>query len=336
MLARVRLAVQSHLDYESRLHDIARRIYYILLSTADKQPYTPANEINTHVIEWLDNRDTDDSFFAWVHYMDTHYPFYQDGEMLEKIGADQISSTEQRRVNRLMNESPEKLDEGDINTLTTLYDAETRFTDLEIGRLLDALRERKLYDDTVIIITSDHGEAFGEHGGFGHYKALYEELFRVPLVIHVPTQTSATVDTQVGLVDLKPTILDYGGLEIPESTSGESLLPVIEDSQYNRTDVRHVIGHGDPLGVRTDRWKYIWWDRNGDEPLDAELFDLRADPDEMEDVSNDHPDVVSEFDAFLADHVARARETDHDPDAVADAPAKDEDMEAQLEALGYK
>jgi arylsulfatase A-like enzyme len=234
-----------------------------------------------------------------------------------------------------MNEDPEELSEHDVDTLTTLYDAETYFTDRELGRLFDTLRERELYEDTLVIVTSDHGEAFGEHDGFGHYKALYEELVRVPLVIHVPGQESKTVDSQVGLADLSPTVLDYLGLETPDTVSGESLRPLIEGDRSERVDERHVIGHGDPLGVRTERWKYIWWVRDGDEPIDAELFDLRADPEETTDVSADNPKLVEAFDEYLATHVAHADETADALDSQTETEV-DAEIEDQLEALGYR
>jgi arylsulfatase A-like enzyme len=97
-----------------------------------------------------------------------------------------------------------------------------------------------------------------------------------------------------------------------------------------------VLGHGAPLGLRTTRWKYVWRDRDGDEPLDAELFDLRADPQETTDVSDDHPEVVTAFDDYLAAHVAHGDATDHDPEAATHGEDDDAEIESQLEALGYK
>jgi arylsulfatase A-like enzyme len=333
-LERVRLAVQPYLDSDSRLYDLARRMYYFLLTTTNERPYAPADEINDHVIEWLDSREGDDPFFSWVHYMDPHYPFYQDEETLAAVGVDPISNSEQRRLNRLMNEEPESLTDADIDLLTDLYDAEVYFTDQQLGRLFDALRERGLYDDTLVIVTSDHGEAFGEHDGFGHYKALYEELVRVPLVMQIPDQESATVHTQTGHADLAPTILDYLGIDHSLAFSGDSLRTLIEGQSSEHG--RHVVGHGDPLGVRTEEWKYIWWDRDGDEPLDAELFDLQTDPAETTDVGDEHPDVVEEFDEYLASHVRHAEETGgalDDSEGAADAEGE---IAEQLEALGYK
>ncbi|MFB6219674.1 MAG: hypothetical protein ABEH77_10970, partial [Halobacteriaceae archaeon] len=97
-------------------------------------------------------------------------------------------------------------------------------------------------------------------------------------------------------------------------------------------DRRLVVGHGRPLGVRTRDWKYIWWERDGDQPVEAELFDLDEDPEETTDVSAGNPAVVKEFDAFLADHVAEARETDVETEPAA----VEDDIADQLEALGYR
>lgn len=367
VLERIRLAVSSTFGQESWIYDFLRPIYYFLLTATDERPYAPADEVNEQFLSWLDDRDSSSPFFSWVHYMDVHYPFYQDDDRLAEIGSDPISTGTQRRLNRLMNESPEELTDADIDTLTTLYDAETRFVDEQLGRLLDALHDRGLYEDTVVIITSDHGEALGEHNRFGHYSAHYEEIVRVPLVFHVPGTVGGIVDRQVGLVDIAPTVLDYldESVDIAEDVpfSGTSIRPLVEDASNGETGDHegvggdwlgvdnerrlgeddpwwpgnhHVLGHGEPLGIRTERWKYIWWDRDGDEPLDADLFDLRDDPQETTDVSEDYPDVVTTFDDYLAAHVAHGKATDHDPEAASHDGDADGEIEAQLEALGYK
>lgn len=349
LLERTRLAVSSAFGQESWIYDYLRPVYYFLLSATDERPYAPADEVNEQFLSWLDDRDSSAPFFSWVHYMDTHYPFYQDDDLLAEIGADPISMRTQRRVNRLMNESSEELTDEGTEILRTLYNAEVRFTDEQLGLLFEGLRERNLWEETLVIVTSDHGEALGEHGAFGHYKALYEELFRVPLILQIPGLGSHQIDKQVGLVEIAPTVLDYVGepvtVDHDEPFSGTSLRWLIEANDDGTgkninqwPGHRHVIGHGDPLGVRTEKWKYIWWDREGAEPLNTELFDLDTDPGETTDVSDDFPRIVSKFDVFLGNHVARAEETDHEPEAVADAGGNtgDDDIEAQLEALGYK
>jgi arylsulfatase A-like enzyme len=145
----------------------------------------------------------------------------------------------------------------------------------------------------------------------------------------------------VGHVEIAPTVLDF--LDEPiaadeeEAHSGASLRHLI-DGDEEWPSQRHVIGHGDPLGVRTKRWKYIWWDRDGDKPVDSELFDLQTDPDETTDVSDEYPNVTSELDTCLSGHIAQAKETDHDPNTTTrnEGETSDEGIEAQLKALGYK
>jgi len=345
ILERTRLSVSSVFGQESLIYDYLRPIYYFLLAATDERPYAPADEVNEQFFSWLDNRNSSAPFFSWIHYMDTHYPFYQKDDRLAEINADPIPMRTQRRVNRLMNESPEALTHKETETLRTLYDAETRFTDEQLGLLFENLRERDLWEETLVIITSDHGEALGEHGAFGHYKALYEELFRVPLIFRIPSVSSHRIEEQVGLVEIAPTVLDYVGepinMDHDGSFSGTSLRRLIEgNNDGNDKDSnewpghKHVIGHGDPLGVRTERWKYVWWDRNGNKPLEVELFDLHADPKETTDVSDDYPEIVTMFDNYLEAHIAHSEATDHEPDAASyDANSE---IESQLEALGYR
>lgn len=338
LIDRIRLTAAEYVSEDSKLYDLLRRVYYLLLTATAERPYTPADDINDRFFDWFDGRENDDQFFGWVHYMDAHYPFYQDESMFEKIGADPLSMGRQREVNRLMNEEPESMTDADVEDLETLYDAETRFSDDQLGRLLDGLRARDAEEDTLVVVTSDHGEALGEHDAFGHYPVLYEELVRVPLVVRVPGESSATVTEQVGLADIAPTVLDYLDLPVETDTdepfSGASIRPLAEGTHDGEwVGNRHVIAHDDPIGLRTPRWKYGWIDHDGPEPNRVELFDLDADPEETTDVSDEHPDLVAEFDDYLADHVRHAEATDHDPDAPSDTA--DDDVQDQLEALGY-
>ncbi len=107
-----------------------------------------------------------------------------------------------------------------------LYDGEVAFVDHQIGRILDAVRSGSAKDRTAIMVTSDHGEAFGEHGMWRHGFELWEPLVRVPWLIHVPGVAAQKIDRRRSLIDLVPTILDLFRLNAPEKgLSGESLLP---------------------------------------------------------------------------------------------------------------
>ena len=123
-----------------------------------------------------------------------------------------------------------------IDYLIKLYDAEIMYVDSHIGKLLRKLDELGIKDDTLIIITADHGEEFYEHGSFGHSETLYQEIIRVPLMIYYPKEFEPQrIEKRVSLVDVFPTILDTLQIEIPEDVEGISMLPLLKGkSTYDR------------------------------------------------------------------------------------------------------
>ena len=118
---------------------------------------------------------------------------------------------------------------GDTLTLQNSTAAARRFGNQTPGKLLDRLRERGLYEELTIVITSDHGEEFNEHGGFWHGTTLYDEQVRVPLLVKLSESRrgGTVVRHWVQSIDLMPTILEYVGLSIPDWVEGESLLPLV-------------------------------------------------------------------------------------------------------------
>jgi arylsulfatase A-like enzyme len=142
----------------------------------------------------------DQRFFMWVHYVDPH------ADYVPHDGFDFGSKGRER------------------------YDGEIAFVDQQLGRLLDFVQQGPLKDNTIIIVSSDHGEAFGEHGLYRHGFELWEELIRVPLIIHVPGIAPKRETVRRSLIDLAPTILDLLGVPLPDPSaadafSGHSLLP---------------------------------------------------------------------------------------------------------------
>ena len=172
--------------------------------------YQDAETVNRHLVRWLDeDAPSDDPWFMFVGYMDPHDPYFPhpyDGSGYA----------------RAANQHPD-LEEAD--TLRALYDGEITYWDQQFGALMDDLRRRGVYDDTMIIITSDHGEEFGDHGGFWHGTTLYDEQVHVPLFVKLPGNDRA--GTHVGhwvqSIDLMPSILRRVGLDVPEGVQGGSL-----------------------------------------------------------------------------------------------------------------
>ena len=172
--------------------------------------YQDAETVNRHLVRWLDeDAPSDDPWFMFVGYMDPHDPYFPhpyDGSGYA----------------RAANQHP---DLAEADTLRALYDGEITYWDQQFGALMDDLRRRGVYDDTMIIITSDHGEEFGDHGGFWHGTTLYDEQVHVPLFVKLPGNDRA--GTHVGhwvqSIDLMPSILRRVGLDVPEGVQGGSL-----------------------------------------------------------------------------------------------------------------
>ncbi len=167
--------------------------------------------------------------------------------------------------------------EKEIGFLGALYDGCINYVDERISELLDHLREAGLYDDSLIVITSDHGEEFAEHGLFLHAQPGFEEITRIPLIVKLPgaPATAAPAGLRIphlaAVVDLMPTILDVLDLPVPEQAQGRSLMPAVLRGEA----VRDAVQIGNVL--RTPRWKYFG--------KRQELYDLEADPGERRDLA---------------------------------------------------
>jgi arylsulfatase A-like enzyme len=176
------------------------------------------------------------------------------------------------------------------------YTSLIREVDSQIGRFLAWLRERGLADDTIVIVTGDHGEAFGEpHGGSGHGFTAYDEELRVPLIIWNPRlfRDGGRVTTVGSHIDLAPTILDLLGLRSPNGWDGASLF---DERKPPRAYLFAAAWGQYLLGVRSGDWKYIYDARLGSE----ELYNLTEDPDERRDLSRLEPVRASELRRRLA------------------------------------
>jgi arylsulfatase A-like enzyme len=211
------------------------------------------------------------------------------------------------------------------------YDSEIAFTDAHIGRLLEAMKEMGVYDDTLIVLTADHGEEFLDHGRFGHSTTVYNELIHVPLIIKSPGQREGTVvEREVGLIDIYPTVLARLGITVKHRISGRSLdgeavgRPVF--SETRRGEPYSSSNRYQRMALMTGRHKLIW-DRFKDR---IELYDLAQDPTERTDLSKKQPETVERLKAQLAERHQQLR-----PGREADrVNLTDREIE-ELRALGY-
>ncbi len=227
------------------------------------------------------------------------------------------------------------LSREEIDFLERLYLREIESVDRRLGQILAALELSGRAADTIVVVTSDHGEAFGEHGRFLHGDSLYNELVRVPLVIAGPgVAPGRRVATAVSHVDLMPTLGEL--LAMPAAdTQGRSLLPALTGGRLARRPV--YLESPDRLdfdGLVAGGWKMIA-DRDGGS---VELYDLDRDPGELDDLSREQGEVAQRLLALLdevrRDHRLRrsARESAVAPEALDRASRE---IRQQMEALGY-
>ena len=221
----------------------------------------------------------------------------------------------------------DKRSEADRQHLVDLYDAGIAYTDEWLGSLLARLDELGIDDQTVVVVLSDHGEAFLEHGRFKHAD-VYDEVLRIPLAIRLPGPRAARrVAESVEMVDVLPTVLEAVGLEIPERVQGRSLQAVMRgDSMSGRAVFAQWRDRG-YVTLRRDGYKYIG------RPKQLELYELASDPREQHNLAHVHPKRVRRLAAEAEATAERSRQIQ-----PQDAPAGkelDDDTRGQLEALGY-
>jgi len=228
-------------------------------------------------------------------------------------------------------EGTSDFDEQDRRYLVDVYDECIHGVDAGVGRLLAALDAAGWMDDAWIVLTSDHGEAFREHGTFQH-RQLYQEELRVPLIIRPPggLPVSRRVAATAGLADLAPTLLAALGIEVPRAMQGRSLMPL---SGLVPRAVLSAAGEGDEFHARVHDGRKLLLRSGGR----REAYDLHADPRESHDLlhADDEPEWVAEWAAALAegraeDDALRARLGDPRPLEGLDAELLD-----TLRALGY-
>jgi len=235
-------------------------------------------QLTDDALSWIElHRERD--FFLWLHYLDPHVPYAPPEAQLRGLEpADRIG--QQFDQASVIRNGGYALTMEEREWLRELYDAEVRHVDESIGRLLEQIRALKLYDDALIILTSDHGEEFWEHGAFEHGHSLYDELLRVPLIVKpVGGVAQRRVHTAVSTQALFATVLDRCSLEIPDfaiptlaplwrGAPGAPRPPIVGSSML----------YGDEqISILDGRYKYIRNLNTGAE----QLFDIDTDPLEL-------------------------------------------------------
>ncbi len=242
-----------------------------------------AADITRGVVPWLDqNRNR--RFFLYLHSLDVHYDY------LPRPPFDDLFLSPDRQG---------------LDQEKDLYDNEIAYNDREVGNLLAALMRLGLYDDTVIVLTADHGEEFGEHGYYRHGHTLFEPAIHIPWILKLPgsRHKGLRVDQPAGNIDIAPTLLAYAGIPQPESFQGSSWQPFFDggDSPQRQRLYAEQLSSKDVLyAARDRRFKYIY--RLIPQPEEL-LFDLEQDPEEQRNILSSHPMSARELREDLLNYV---------------------------------
>ena len=180
--------------------------------------YQPADVVLGDARAFI-NSNKDSRWMIYAHLMEPHDPYFEH-PIVDGTGSEDYNGV---AYGRAEHEHP---DPADTEYLLKVYKDEIEFLDLELGRFITWLKEKGQYENTAIIVISDHGEEFNEHGGFWHGTTLYDEVLHVPLIIKTPKELpkNVRVPWQVRSIDIAPTITQLLGLDPAESWEGENLL----------------------------------------------------------------------------------------------------------------
>lgn len=261
------------------------------------------------VIKWLSSNKSQ-SFFLFIHLFDPH-----------------ASYSPPDPFNKIYRGRP--------------YDGEVAYVDYCLGKLFDKLKKWRIFEKALIIITSDHGESLGEHNYWGHGKKLFEPSLRIPLIVSFPSEIpqDKVIHSLVRSIDIMPTLLDLLSLDPVRDVQGISLLPLMFEEAR---DLR-LTSYGETLfprlrfdeaelrSYRTERWKYIRY-LTGNKVIREELFDLKNDLQEIQDVSKIEVTKTKEL-AFLLDELI---ENDRKKAVNKNTFfSMDEETKRKLKSLGY-
>ncbi|HKU40959.1 MAG TPA: sulfatase, partial [Polyangiales bacterium] len=269
-----------------------------------------AQEVAGDVLAWLDGRPQNKPFFLYVHTIDPHVPYRPPKSFLSMYDPDPYSGpVDFSRTNELLEQikiGKLPLNDRDKVRLQALYDGEISYHDVHFAAILDGLDKRGLRDDTMVVVTADHGEEFWDHGSVGHGHSVYDELLHIPMMVRIPglTEGNAVLRGDVGLVDVAPTILDAMGLPIPEAMSGRSFLPELRGdgpAAPRATASQFMTG---VRSLATGRWKLL---QNG--LANAQLYDLERDPHETQNLVAERPLALRHTRSLLGLTLARSSQT---------------------------
>jgi len=271
-----------------------------------------ASQVTTSALNWLERR-REKKFFLFLNYFDPHGPY---------------SPPEGFALRFLPKGTNFTGREPTLEEINALYDAEILYMDHYIGRFLQKLKVENLYNDTLIIVTSDHGELFGEHGKFGHGHYLYQEELHVPLFIKYPAGevSPKRTDLRAQLTDILPMIYERVGITIPGNIQGTSPSQIKHPIIAETYPLPLISKDGSWQSIFEGDFKFIWNSKN-----QHMLFNLKDDPEENVNIIVQDSKRTERMWAQMEQYLAKLPK----PGLAVPAGEPDDQTKEALKSLGY-
>jgi arylsulfatase A-like enzyme len=284
----------------------------------------------TKAVNWS-RKNNSKPFFLFLHTYQVHAPYSPSPQYdvySDKNYRGMLEETE-KKVATDYHSIKDKMKQEDYVYLIDKYDGDIYYTDHFLGKLFQELRDLGLYDSSIIILTSDHGENFLDHKAYkiGHLE-LYDEVIKVPLIIKAPAfPQNRIVEAQVESIDIMPTVLELLGLPVPAGIDGDSLVEVAKKGSYDSAFAFSEKDYEYKM-IRSKDWKLLHRSRSH-----LELYDLISDPSEQFNLFDEKPEIGKSL--FVELQAWMDAQAEKSKVISADKIKIDDELTEQLKALGY-
>jgi arylsulfatase A-like enzyme len=286
--------------------------------------------LETSVNAWLD-RNSQDKFFLFLHTYQVHCPYYPPVDYRNRAAwyTGRINPREACGDNYY---NLRKLSSTDIRYIRDLYAGEVQYVDDFIGRLLEGLKDRDIYEETLIVFFSDHGESLGERGYIGH-NLLYSTHLSIPLILKIPGVSGTRVDHPVEGIDIMPTVFSVLNLKRPYRFQGRDLLPIVTRKALVKRSRIQIAEQSGRVRIKKGKMVAIFSPRGG-QP--EEVYDVEKDPAERTNLIRTQHLFLAECKREYSNLIKSSRDlASMFVIPESGAPALDEQTKEQLKSLGY-
>lgn len=305
---------------------------------------TDAENVFKEAGDWIEQHK-DERFFAYVHTIDPHVPYDPPAEFLSMYmkgdykGQVSPRKTPDQLADAKRNPPRITFNDADKQHLKDLYDGEVSYHDHYLGLFVERLKKLGLYEDTIFVITADHGEEFDEHGSWGHGHSVYQDLLWIPYIVRLPGVVPAgqRVSQAVSSMSIFPTIMEAVGAQPPNTLEGQSVLGWMRGGPPPSVPVAFSDFLDDRRVIRAGRWKLILRGTN------ETFFDLQSDPLEQKELDRSRHPIAARYATLMLGQFLGSRdrrswlrgEQGQGVKLERENANIDETLREQLKAIGY-